>query len=237
MNFFSGAPSAFSEKAESALRVLAHLSSGEARLRGAELSVSGQAATSAEYKDALAQAHGLPAGVTLAKEAILAPKAAAFGLQAVNDGKTLALTGFIGSEADRATILAQAKKLFPDLGLIDNLQVASGAPPKFAAGANAALRALAQLKTGKLSLLDNVTTLEGQAPAGKDAMAIAAALGATPGMTLDLKGVAPGECVALSGRRGKNAGRAELDRPLPRRGHARQHPCRDKREIRRPFDQ
>jgi OOP family OmpA-OmpF porin len=193
MNFFSGAPSAFAEKAEGGLRVLTHLTSGEAQLRGAELSVSGQAATSSEYKEALALAHGQPAGVTLAKEAIVAPKAAAFGLQAENDGKTLALTGFIGSEAERAAILAQAKKLFPDLGLIDKLQIASGAPPKFAANANAALRALAQLKTGKASLLDNVTTLKGQAPAGKDAMSIAAALGATPGLTLDLKGVAAGD--------------------------------------------
>ncbi len=193
MSFFSGAPAAFSDKAGGALQVLAHLTSGQAQLRDSELSVSGQSATSSEYKEALARAHGLPAGLTLAQEAIVAPRASAFALQAENDGKTLTLTGFVGSEAERAAILAKAKKLFPDLAFVDKLQVASGAPPKFAANAAAALHALAQLKTGKAALLDNVTTLAGQAPAGKDALSVSAAAGATPGMTLDLKAVSPGD--------------------------------------------
>jgi OOP family OmpA-OmpF porin len=54
--YFSGAPAAFLAGAEGGLRVLAHLAAGEAQWRGDDLSLSGQAATQADYQAAVALA-------------------------------------------------------------------------------------------------------------------------------------------------------------------------------------
>ncbi len=215
------------------MQVLSHFTAGEAELRDDDLEFSGQAPNSAEYQGGAAQAHSLPEGVALAHEAIVAPRAAASRLQAENDGKIPFVGGFVGSEAERAAILAQAKKLFPRLALVDQLQVASGAPAKFAANASAALRALAQLKTGKASLIDNVTTLEGQALAGKDAMSVSACIGEAPGLTLDLKGVLPGVISPYVAGAEKTETSLVLTGFYPRRGDARQNPRRGQGEISR----
>lgn len=192
MSYYSGAPKDFVGKADGALQVVSHLSEGRAELRGDDLDISGQAPNSAEYRAATTEAHRQPEGVKLVRADILAPKAPVFAFQAENDGEQVALSGFVGSESERAALLAQAKKLFPDRNVVDSLQIASGAPAKFAASAGFALRSLAQLKSGKASLLDNVTKLSGQARAGMDAASVAAALAGGQVLALDARGVLPG---------------------------------------------
>ena len=193
MSYFSGAPRDFVARATGGLQVLAHLSGGAAQLRGAELTLSGKAASSAEYQAALALARRQEEGGAHVKAEILPPEAAAFGFQAESDGKVLSLSGFVGSETERAVLLAQARKLFPDLSPIDKLQVASAAPAKFAVNSACLLRALAQLKSGKAALLNNVATLSGQARPGMDAASVAGALGAAQGLTVDVKAVSAGD--------------------------------------------
>ncbi len=192
MSYYSGAPKDFSARTEGALRVLAHLSDGQVELQGGDLAVVGRAANSAEYRAATAQAHRQPEGVNLVKADILAPKAPVFVFHAESDDAQVTLSGFVGSEAERTALLGQAKKLFPERNVVDDLQIASGAPAKFAVGAGFALRSLAQLQSGKASLLDNVTTLSGQARPGMDAASVAAALAGGQVLALDAKGVEPG---------------------------------------------
>ncbi len=196
MSYFSGAPKNFPAQARAALLALAHLSAGEAQLRGGELSLSGQAANIEEHLAALAQARQLPEGMELAKAVLLPPETAVFSFVAENDGKSLSLEGYIGSEAERSGLLAEARQLFPDLALNDQLKIFSGAPARSAVTAAFALRALAQLKSGAVTLQGNVTTLAGQARAGMDALSVIGAIGAAPGMTLDAKAVTPGDAPA-----------------------------------------
>jgi OOP family OmpA-OmpF porin len=189
MAYASGAPPGFAEKAAAALPLLGHLQSGEAQWRGGELTLAGQAATPEDYQAALALAG--PAGAV--KTRIAPPRAEKFAFAAENDGKVLRLAGQVGSEAERAALLAQARKLFPDVKVVDGLQAGSGAPPRFAAEAGFALRALAQLKNGKVALDGGRARLSGVARAGNDAAAVVAAVAPEPGVALDAGGVAAGE--------------------------------------------
>ncbi len=191
LGYYSGAPQNFAAAAATAIHALSHLSSGDAQLRGVDLTLRGQAADAAEYQAAMAEAQKPPQGIVLAGAEIAPPKAPVFSLQAENDGARLTLSGFVASEAQRATVLSRAKKLFPDQVLVDRLQVASGAPEKFAANAAFMLNALAQLQSGKALLVDGKTTLSGQARPGMDAAALAGGAGAA----LDVAGVKPGEAL------------------------------------------
>jgi outer membrane protein OmpA-like peptidoglycan-associated protein len=196
MSYFSGAPKNFTAQARAALEVLAHLSNGAAQLRGGELTLSGQASSVAEYQAAVARANRPPEGVTSVKADLAPPEAGALVFEAEREGPSLTLAGVVGSQAEHAALLAQAAKLFPDLEPVDRVRIAPGTPARFALDAAYALRALAQLKGGKASLVENVATLSGQARAGMDAMAVAEAVGGAPGVTLDAKAVRAGEAPA-----------------------------------------
>ncbi|WP_296707118.1 OmpA family protein [Rhodoblastus sp.] len=189
MTYASGAPPGFAEKAAAALPLLGHLQSGEAQWRDGELTLAGQAATPEDYQAALALAG--PAGAV--KTRIAPPRAEKFAFAAENDGRVLRLAGQVGSEAERAALLAQARKIFPDVKVADGLQARSGAPPRFAAEAGFALRALAQLKNGKVALDGGRARLSGVARAGMDAAGVVAAVAPEPGVALDAGGVAAGE--------------------------------------------
>jgi OOP family OmpA-OmpF porin len=189
MAYASGAPSGFAEKAAAALPLLGHLQSGEAQLRDGKLALAGQAETPEDYQAALALA-----GRSGAVETRIAPpRAENFAFAAENDGKVLRLSGQVGSEAERAALLGQARKLFPDAKVADGLRARAGAPPRFAAEAAFALRALAQLKNGKIVLDAGGARLSGVARVGMDAAAVVAALAPEPGLSLDAGGVAAGE--------------------------------------------
>jgi OOP family OmpA-OmpF porin len=189
MAYASGAPAGLGETAAAALPLLGHLQSGEAQWRDGELTLAGQAANPEDYQAALALAR--PSGAV--KIQIAPPRAQNLAFAAENDGKVLRLSGQVGSEAERAALLAQARKLFPDVKIADGLQAGSGAPPRFAAEAGFALRALAQLKIGKVALDANGARLSGVARAGMDAAAVVAAVAPEQGVSLNAGAVATGE--------------------------------------------
>ncbi len=190
MTYASGAPPGFAAAAARALPALAHLQSGEARWRGDALTLAGNAATDADYRAVLAFAAAGGSGITTE---LVPPPARNFTFAAENDGKSVTLSGFAGSESGRADLLAQARRLFPGARIVDGLQPASGAPPHFAAEADFALRALARLKGGRVALADHVARLSGVARPGTDAAGVAAALAPGRSAVLDVEEVAPGD--------------------------------------------
>ncbi|WP_294540750.1 OmpA family protein [uncultured Rhodoblastus sp.] len=193
MSYFSGAAKNFTAQARAGLQLLAHLSTGSVQLRGGELILSGRASSGAEYRAAVAQAQSPPEGVTSVKADLSPPEAGAWVFEAVKGARYLNLSGVVGSQAEHTALLAEAAKLFPDLAPVDSVRIVPGAPARFGFNAAYVLRALAQLKSGKASLVDDVATLSGQARAGMDAMSVVEAIGAAQGVTLDAKGVQPGE--------------------------------------------
>jgi len=161
MAYASGAPAGFAAAAAKVLPALAQLQSGEAQWRGEALALAGKAATSADYRAVIAFAAASGGAI---KAELVPPPTQNFTFAAENDGNAVALSGFVGSESDRADLLAQARRLFPGARIVDGLQPASGAPPRFAAESDFALRALARLKGGKVALADHVARLSGVAP-------------------------------------------------------------------------
>jgi predicted flap endonuclease-1-like 5' DNA nuclease len=83
--------------------------------------------------------------------------------QAAKDSGAVTLTGYVPSEAARAGIVAETRKLSAPLGVVDKLQLGGGAPGGLEALAGAAAGHLAQLDKGIASLIDSKYTLTGVA--------------------------------------------------------------------------
>jgi OOP family OmpA-OmpF porin len=170
-SFFSGAPGDFVVKAEGALQVLAHLSVGEAQLRGDKLSVSGETATPADYQAAVALAQRADAVIidVAAPKALSSVKAPPPGvvtpymLGAEKSEKALTLTGFYPDDAAHEKIRAVAQDKFAGLAVTDKLLQGAGAPKGLLAASLAGLEQLARLRAGQFALLDGAVSLDGEA--------------------------------------------------------------------------
>jgi outer membrane protein OmpA-like peptidoglycan-associated protein len=187
-SYFSGAPADFVIRAEGALQVLAHLSAGEAQLRGDALSVSGETATPADYQAAVALAKHATAVII----DIAAPKAPSgdtvspgvtpYMLGAEKSEKALTLTGFYPDTAAHEKILAVAGAKFAGLALTDGMRQAAGAPKNFLTASLAGLEQLARLRDGQFALVEGAVSLDGEAVRAEVADEVKTAfLAAVPG--------------------------------------------------------
>lgn len=146
------------------IKQLAGLKTGEARLDGLALAVSGEAETLDTYKGVkTALANQLPRGIRLTDEKVSAPivKPYVWGARAL--GRQLTLTGYVPGERVREEILSAAKSAFPSVTIADQMQVAEGAPSGFVNATLAALRQLARLEEGRADASDVKLTLAGTA--------------------------------------------------------------------------
>jgi OOP family OmpA-OmpF porin len=188
-SFFTGAPADFVAKAEGALQILAHLSAGEVQLRGADLSVSGETATPADYQAAVA----LTRRATVIVMDIAAPKSASddkaapsvvapYMLGAEKSENALTLSGFYPDDATHEKILALAGEKFAGLAVTDRMSQGIGAPKDFLAASLAGIEQLARLRAGQFALLDRAVSLDGEAVKAEVADEVKAAfLAAVPG--------------------------------------------------------
>ena len=188
-SFFTGAPADFVAKAEGALQILTHLSAGEVQLRGADLSVSGETATPADYQAAVA----LTRRSTVVVMDIAAPKAASddkappsvvapYMLGAEKSENALTLSGFYPDDATHEKILALAGEKFAGLAVTDRMLQGVGAPKDFLAASLAGIEQLARLRAGQFALLDRAVSLDGEAVKAEVADEVKAAfLAAVPG--------------------------------------------------------
>lgn len=146
------------------LKQLASLKTGEARLDGLGLAVTGEAGTLDAYRGVkTALASQLPRGIRLTDEKIAAPlvKPYVWGARAL--GSQVTLTGFVPTERVREEIAAAAKAAFPAARIVDQMQLGDGAPPSFNTAAAGTIRHLAQLEEGRADLSDTRLTLAGTA--------------------------------------------------------------------------
>ena len=154
------------------LKQVAGLKSGEARLSGLALNVSGAAADLKSYagvKSALA--NELPKGVKLVDERVLAPVVKPFIWAAKHSGGQVVMTGFVPGERARAEVLAAAKIAFPRATLVDRMDVAEGAATGHTAAVATALKHLAMLEDGSAEISDQNLLLQGLATDAKSAEA------------------------------------------------------------------
>lgn len=146
------------------LKQLAGLKTGEARLDGLGLAVSGEADTVDNYRGVkTALASQLPRGIRLTDDKITAPivKPYVWGARAL--GRQLTLTGFVPGERVREEVLTAAKAAFPSATIADQMQVGEGAPSGFVNATLGSLKQLARLEEGRADSNDTRLTIAGTA--------------------------------------------------------------------------
>jgi outer membrane protein OmpA-like peptidoglycan-associated protein len=161
-----------------------------AQLRGGELILSGQAASVAEYRAAVALANGPPEGVTSVKADLSPPEPGALAAEAEKEAdsldaksagqapaeafaaerseKALVLKGFYADDAAHEKILDAARTHFPGLVVTDEMRRGAGAAKSMAA-ALGGLEQLARLHVGAFGLHGQSASLSGDAGSAETA--------------------------------------------------------------------
>ena len=159
------------------LKQLSHMKSGAARLANVGLKLDGEARSANDYAEIKKALSGpLPTGLSILAEDVRPPLADPFIFVADLTTNALKLTGSVPSENARKELRELARELFTRPGLDDELKLASGAPKGWDNAVSAALRALSQLESGKVSLSGLAVTIEGMAPDEKTAAFVSSQL-------------------------------------------------------------
>jgi OmpA-OmpF porin, OOP family len=145
------------------LKQLAALQEGRVELSDTKLSIAGIAPDQASLKAVRSQLKVMPAGITLARDAITGPKIETYVWGAVATANQIALSGYAPTKDVRDQLFQKAKKLFPNRAIVDRVEIADGAPQGFAVATSAGLDQLYQLRAGELSLSGTSVMLEGEA--------------------------------------------------------------------------
>lgn len=187
MKLARGAPSdAWLPGVVFALKQLAGLKSGEAKLDGLSLAMSGEAADSKGYRAVkTALANDLPKGVKLGDERVVAPVVKPYVWTARHSGGQVLLSGF-AQERARGEIVAAAKAAFPKATVTDRMDTAEGAANGHTAAVVTALKELARLEEGSAEVRDIAVSVQGVAadPATQTSVRQALARGMPQGFRL-----------------------------------------------------
>lgn len=163
------------------MKQLAGLKSGEARLTGLSLAVSGEAGDHNAYRSVKAAlANELPKGLKLTDDRVTAPRVKPFVWAAKNAAGQLLLSGYVPSERARSEILAAARAAFPKAQVVDKMDVADGAAASHVAAATTGLKELARLEEGSAEIAETNLAVKGVATDTETADAVRQSLGRDP---------------------------------------------------------
>ena len=147
-----------------ALKQIGQLKHGTARLEDTTLSLSGEASSAAAHAAILkALKSDLPGGVTLKGNTVTPPAVSPFVWSANLAKASLTLRGSVPSEAVRIKITEHAKTEFARTALVDEMQLAAGAPEGWSTAVTLALTQLSRLESGQVALSDVDLMIEGTA--------------------------------------------------------------------------
>jgi OOP family OmpA-OmpF porin len=160
-----------------ALEALAALERGKATLSDARLSIEGAGRMNVRADTLASQVQArLPQGFDLVRIEVSPGPVSPYLFEAARKGGGVTLTGFAPDEMTRGRLAASARRRVVDAKVEDRLEIAPGAPAKFAEAAVAALAALGRLDEGRLQIADSAVLLSGVARYEGARAAIAAAL-------------------------------------------------------------
>jgi OOP family OmpA-OmpF porin len=160
-----------------ALKQLASLKRGDARLEGVALSISGEAEDFEAYRTLnVALKRGLPKGITLASANIAPPVISPFTWSVQFAGGQLVLSGHVPGESARADLRVAAQKAPAGTDIVDRMEPAQGAPQGFANVATAVLKELVRLQSGSVEMKDAAIAVTGVAADEAQVQAVRTAL-------------------------------------------------------------
>jgi len=164
LEYATGAPPGFEQAAVRGLTEAAKLDGGSFSLVDTAYSIAGTAASSGIYEAAIAATRELPAGATLAKADILPPEVKPFVWSATSDAATLTIQGATPALGERTAIAGAAVAALPGKTIINQMQIARGAPAgDFVDYARYALAELGRLTRGRVVISDGAYSIEGEA--------------------------------------------------------------------------
>ena len=180
MTVIGGLPANLEAKALSAIEQLKGLSSGAARIAGTVFSFTGTAADQGAFERLAAAVRSAGDGFTTGDLVVAPPVVSPFSWSARRNPDGLTLQGFAPSDAAKAALIAEARRLFPGTNIVDQVRIASGFPSgvDFAALSTTALTQLSRLAEGSVQLNGNRLSLAGRAADAATAMGIRQALAA-----------------------------------------------------------
>ena len=181
-----GAPDAWIATAKTGLDQLYQLKDGSAEMRGKELLLSG---TADDEDTAQAVRNAMKAGAApgyKVSDNIKAPKpqvatASPFVTGVAVDNSAITLTGYVPSEAARASLLAAVRARFSGQTVNDRLAIAGGAPAGWETCALAGVAGLGRLEAGQAALTDGKLLLTGVTSSTSSALAVPGELRAAAG--------------------------------------------------------
>ncbi len=163
-------------------------------LDGREATLTGRALDESDPKkatDALRSVWGVR---TVKANTDLVEAASKYVWTAERTGKAIKLSGLVPSEATRKTLTGMVKAAFPKAEIEDAMKLARGAPANdvWLGGLGFAVKQLASLKSGTVSLDDGHLSIAGEAADQGSYKAVKTALGALPsGFSLGKDGIVP----------------------------------------------
>lgn len=165
LEFARGNPPAgeFLEGVKFGLKQLSHLKKGSADLSGLEVSVSGEAASAAMFKDTKTALTNLPKPLKLGTDKVTPPLVSPYAWAAKLAGNSVVLSGYVPSDRVREALMAHAKQAFGKTGVVDKMELADGAPNAWDRAVKATLDQLATLQEGIAEYKSGQMTLTGLA--------------------------------------------------------------------------
>ncbi len=147
-----------------ALTQLAQLKSGHVDLEGTNLSVSGMADTFAAYKAVKAAlSSNVPKGMKLKLDKVSPPTVNPYTWAAAREAGNLRLSGHVPNAQLRQQVFSTAKEAFPRAAIVDQMEIADGAPARYDVVTRLALAQLARLVEGTADMRGSQLTMSGLA--------------------------------------------------------------------------
>lgn len=148
-----------------ALKQLAGLKPGSrVDLEASNLLIEGEAQDLVSFKGVkTALQSSLPQGIRLRSDKVTPPVVRPYTWAARTAGNQVHLTGYVPSERARDEIFAAAKKAFPKVAVVDQLQIAAGEPKEWLAAVLGAIGKVGRLDEGSLEIRDTQLALSGLA--------------------------------------------------------------------------
>ncbi len=156
-------PDAWAATAHFAVAQLARLRTGEAKLTGTDLALSGEATDSAAYVAVMQAVRSPPEGVAVEVKGVRPPTISPYVFAVRRDGDEITVSGFFPDEAAHGAIRATLERDFLKEKVNDLSAIGAGAPEGFADAVLAGLAPLARAQSGELSLADGQLQLSGTA--------------------------------------------------------------------------
>ncbi|WP_232365842.1 OmpA family protein [Methylocystis silviterrae] len=160
--YADGAPKSFPDLASFAVRRLAELDPATTTMTDANLAVSGEARSAADYGKALAALKASPFESAV-KVDVSPPRVSPYVFSAAARDGVISLSGHLPSDDLRKQVVAMAASVGAGAAVSDATELGAGAPAGDFAGALAfAVSELGKLSQGKVAVSDGKIIIEGQ---------------------------------------------------------------------------